>query len=30
MPNMEELVATTINIERVLGKFGETSMSVVE
>jgi hypothetical protein len=27
---MEELVATTIDIERILGKFGETSISVVE
>jgi hypothetical protein len=28
--NMEELVATTIDIERVLGKIGETSILVVE
>jgi hypothetical protein len=28
--NMEELVATTIDIERVLRKSGETSISVVE
>jgi hypothetical protein len=28
--NMEKLVATTIDIERVLGKIGGTSISVVE
>jgi hypothetical protein len=28
--NMEELVATTIDIERVVRKSGETSISVVE
>ncbi len=28
--NMEELLATTIDVERVLGKIGETSISVVE
>jgi hypothetical protein len=30
MPIWRELVATTIDIERVLGKIGETSFLVVE